>query len=574
MQNKKIIRYTLSYIKKEWVLITISLLLACITVASTLSLPLFIGRAIDCIVGVKNVDFSALYDVLFLIGIMILITIISQWLMGICNNRITFRVGNRIRIEAFEHIQKLPVSYVDSSKHGDIVSRIIVDIEQFSDGLLMGFTQFFTGIITILGTLVVMFVTNVTIALVVVVITPLSIFVANFIAKNTYKMFTLQAGSKGELTAYINEIIGQLKLVRAFEYSDTANEKFDITNEQLRKHSTMAIFFSSVIMPATRFVNGLVYAAVAVFGAISAINGVLSVGQITSFLSYANQYTKPFNEISGVISELQNALACAGRVFELINEETISDNYEEKSKYTDGDVEFDNISFSYYEGQNLIKDLSIKVKQGQRIAIVGPTGCGKSTLINLLMRFYDVQRGEINIGSGNIYNYSRETLRENIGMVLQDTWLKTGTIRENIAYGNPNATMEEVIKASKEAYAHSFIKKLNKGYDTVISENGGDLSQGEKQLICIARVMLLLPPMLILDEATSSIDTRIEIKIQEAFNKMMAGRTSFVVAHRLSTIKNSDMILVMKDGTIIEQGTHRSLYDSRGFYYDMYAESM
>ncbi|MFI3177461.1 MAG: ABC transporter ATP-binding protein [Eubacteriales bacterium] len=570
--RKKTVSRILQLIGNQKRYVVGTLLFAFLTVVTTLTIPILIGQGIDCIVGVDQVDVVNLKKIVLQIASVTIITTISQWCMNLCNNAITYRVANEVREQSFQKLQKVPLQYVDTQKHGDIVSRMISDVDQFADGLLMGFTQFFTGVMTIVGTLVFMFGINYKITFLVILITPLSLFVANFIAKKTYKMFQLQTKSKGENTSYINEMIGNLKVVKAFDYEEESSLKFKEYNETLEDYSMKATFFSSITFPATRFVNGVVYAAVGVFGAASVIRGQLSVGQLTSFLSYANQYTKPFNEISGVVTELQNALACAGRVFELIDEPTYLPDGEQAVELTqvDGTVEVEHIDFSYYPGQNLIEDLSISIQHGERVAIVGPTGCGKSTLINLLMRFYDVQSGTIYISGQEIDMIKRKSLRENFGMVLQETWLRSGTIRDNIAYGKEDATIEEIIEAAKEAHAHGFIERMKDGYDTILSENGGNLSQGEKQLLCIARVMLLLPPMLILDEATSSIDTRTEIKIQEAFGKMMKGRTSFVVAHRLSTIKNADKILVMRSGTIVEQGTHESLYDKKGFYYDLY----
>ncbi len=572
MDKKVTYSRILQLIAKEKIYVIATLFFALVTVVTTLIIPILIGQGIDCIVGANDVDFGLMKEIIMQIVVMTLITALSQWLMSLCNNAITYRVANSVRERAFHQLQRVPLNYVDSHKHGDLVSRMISDVDQFADGLLMGFTQFFTGVMTIVGTLYFMFMINYKIALVVVVVTPLSLFVASFIAKRTHKMFQLQAQSKGENTSFLNEMVGNLKVVKAFDYEAMSEEKFDGYNKTLERHSVQAIFFSSITFPATRFVNGVVYAAVASFGALNVMQGQLSVGQLTSFLSYANQYTKPFNEISGVVTELQNALACAGRVFELIDEQTFPLDTQDSVPLdkVDGTVRMEHIDFSYRPEQNLIEDLSISVADGERVAIVGPTGCGKSTLINLLMRFYDVQGGAIYISGHEMKTIKRNSLRENFGMVLQETWLRSGTIRDNIAYGKPNATMEEIISAAKEAHAHGFIKRMKDGYDTILTENGGNLSQGEKQLLCIARVMLLLPPMLILDEATSSIDTRTEIKIQEAFAKMMKGRTSFVVAHRLSTIKKADKILVMKDGTIIEQGTHEQLYKEQGFYYDLY----
>lgn len=571
-KNKQTIKKVLHFLKKYWALELLSLLFAAISVVLTLYLPILIGDAVDLIVEQGLVDFDGIMTILIKMGIVIVLTALAQWLMNTCNNRITYSVVRDIRRQAFDKLTRLPLKYVDSHPHGDVISRIVADVDQFSDGLLMGFTQFFTGIMTILGTLVFMVSIDYKIALVVLLITPVSLFVAAFISKRTYSMFKLQSETRGELTAHIDEMIGNQKIVQAFGHEDEAAEKFQEINKRLQGSSLRATFFSSITNPATRFVNGLVYAGVGITGALSAIYGGISVGQLSAFLNYANQYTKPFNEISGVVTELQNALTCAARVFELIEEEPqIPDAADAVVlKEAQGKVNLDAVSFSYRPDVKLIENLNLDVKPGQRIAIVGPTGCGKSTVINLLMRFYDVDGGSISVDNVDIRELTRRSLRENYGMVLQETWLKNGTIRENIIYGKPDATEEEMLRASKEAYAHSFIKRLPKGYDTVISEDGGNLSQGQKQLLCIARVMLCLPPMLILDEATSSIDTRTEIRIQKAFAKMMQGRTSFIVAHRLSTIKEADRILVMKDGKIIEQGTHDSLLAKGGFYAQLY----
>ncbi|MBO5425694.1 MAG: ABC transporter ATP-binding protein [Lachnospiraceae bacterium] len=570
--NKATIGRILKYIKKYMFFVVLSFICATISVITTLVGPILTGKAIDELIGPGQVDFHQVkwYITLFIIAM--LITVLTQWIMNVLNNHITYSVVKDIRVEAFNHLESLPLSYVDSHKHGDIVSRIVSDIDQFADGLLMGFTQLFTGVITILGTLAFMLYINVPIALVVVVLTPISLFVASFIAKRTYNLFQSQSESRGELTALVDEMIGQQKIVQAFGYEDDALERFDKINNVLEKDSMNATFYSSLTNPCTRFVNSVVYTAVGIIGAFSAISGKLTVGQLTCFLSYANQYTKPFNEISNVVTELQNALACAARVFELVDEapEVAEPADAKVLKEATGEITIENVDFSYVPEKELIKDLNLKVKPGMRVAIVGPTGCGKSTLINLLMRFYDVNQGSIKVDGTDIRNITRDSLRDSYGMVLQETWLKSGTIKENIAYGNPNATDEEIIAAAKKAHSHSFIKRLPQGYDTVITEDGGNLSQGQKQLLCITRVMLLLPPMLILDEATSSIDTMTEIRIQKAFNKMMEGRTSFIVAHRLSTIKEADVILVMKDGNIIEQGSHKELLKQKGFYYNLY----
>ena len=571
-KHKQTMKKVLHFLKKYWALELLSLLFAALSVVLTLYLPILIGDAVDLIIGQGLVDFEGISAVLIKMGVVIALTALAQWLMNTCNNRITYNVVRDIRRQAFDKLTRLPLKYVDSHPHGDVISRIVADVDQFSDGLLMGFTQFFSGVMTILGTLVFMVSIDFKIALVVLLITPVSLFVAAFISKHTYAMFKLQSETRGELTAHIDEMIGNQKIVQAFGHEDAAAQKFQEINKRLQGSSLRATFFSSITNPATRFVNGLVYAGVGITGALSAIYGGISVGQLSAFLNYANQYTKPFNEISGVVTELQNALTCAARVFELIEEKPQLPDGEDALILKDahGKVTLKDVSFSYRPDVELIKDLNLDVKPGQRIAIVGPTGCGKSTVINLLMRFYDVDDGSISVDDVDIRDLTRHSLRENYGMVLQETWLKNGTIRENIIYGKPEATEEEMIKASKEAYAHSFIKRLPNGYDTVISEDGGNLSQGQKQLLCIARVMLCLPPMLILDEATSSIDTRTEIRIQKAFAKMMQGRTSFIVAHRLSTIKEADRILVMKDGKIIEQGTHDTLLEKDGFYAQLY----
>lgn len=562
----------LSYIKKYKLYIILSLVTAAVTVASSLYIPILTGDAIDYIIGPGKVDYSAILKIIIEACVVMGITAISQWIMNTCNNRITFHVVCDIRDEAFKKIEILPLKYIDANSYGDIVSRVIADTDQFADGLLMGFTQLFTGVLTIVGTLGFMLSINAGITLIVVLITPLSLFVASFIAKHTFSMFKLQSQTRGEQTALIDEMIGNQKVVQAFGYQDDSLARFDVINDKLQHYSLRAIFFSSITNPATRFVNSLVYAGVGIFGAFFAINGRLTVGQLSCFLSYANQYTKPFNEISGVITEIQNAIACAARIFELIEEEPQipdSDNAITMPAVK-GNIDIEHVYFSYVPDRPLIEDFNLKVKPGQRVAIVGPTGCGKTTLINLLMRFYDVNSGTISVDGTSIMNMTRHSLRQNIGMVLQDTWLKTGTIRDNIVMGKPDATDEEVIAAAKASHADSFIKRLPDGYNTWITEDGGSLSQGQKQLLCITRVMLCLPPMLILDEATSSIDTRTELKIQHAFAQMMQGRTSFIVAHRLSTVREADIILVMKDGKIIEQGRHEELLAKGGFYATLY----
>ena len=570
--KRDVLKKVFRYIKRYIPLLIFSLILSAFTVALTLYFPILTGRAIDEIIELGKVDFEAISAILFEAAIVVLIAALAQWLTNVANNRMTYNIVRDIRRDAFDKIEKLPLSYIDSHSHGDMVSRIIADVDTFAEGLLMGFTQLFTGIATIAGTLIFMMRINVNIALVVVVITPLSLFVASFIAKNTYSMFQLQTKTRGEQTALIDEMVGNQKIVQAFTYEDDALERFDEINERLSKCSLRATFFSSLTNPSTRFVNSIVYAAVGIFGALSAIVGRISVGQLTCFLSYANQYTKPFNEISGVVTELQNALACAARIFELIEEEAdIPDAADAVELQTaDGYVDIENVYFSYTPNQKLIEDFNLHVEPGQRVAIVGPTGCGKTTLINLLMRFYDVNSGSIKVSGYNSKDITKSSLRLNFGMVLQETWLKSGTIRENIIMGKPDATDEQIIEAAKASHAHSFIKRLPNGYDTVIGEDGGNLSQGQKQLLCITRVMLCLPPMLILDEATSSIDTRTELRIQKAFLTMMKGRTSFIVAHRLSTIREADVIIVMKDGKIIEQGNHESLLQENGFYATLY----
>ena len=570
--DKAVLKRVLTHIKKYRILVILSFVCAMITVASTLYAPILTGDAIDLIVGKGLVDFDGIKDIIYTFVMVTVVTVLSQWFMNIINNHITYSVVRDIRIEVFNHMEELPLSYIDSHKHGDIVSRIVSDIDQFADGLLMGFTQLFTGIVTILATLGFMIVVNVPIALVVIVLTPLSLFVASFIAKRTYHLFHRQSETRGDITSLVDEMIGQQKIVQAFGYEDEALERFGEINDRLEKDSMSATFYSSIVNPCTRFLNNLVYAAVGIIGAVSVISTGFTVGQLTCFLSYANQYTKPFNEISNVITELQNAMACAGRVFELLDETPQVPEKEQAHVLTDtkGAIEIKGVNFSYVKDKTLITNLNLSVKPGMRVAIVGPTGCGKSTLINLLMRFYDVDTGSISVDGTDIRDMTRDSLRENYGMVLQETWLKSGTIRENIAYGKPDATDEEIVQAAKLAHSDSFIRRLPQGYDTVIAEDGGNLSQGQKQLLCITRVMLLLPPMLILDEATSSIDTRTEIRIQKAFNRMMQGRTSFIVAHRLSTIREADVILVMKDGNIIEKGNHDQLMAQNGFYTNLY----
>lgn len=550
----------------------LSLIFAAISVALTLYAPILSGNAIDLILSKGHVDFPGVFQILKKYAVVIILTGVAQWLMNLCNNKITYRVVKDVRIRAFAKLQELPLKYIDSHQYGETISRIITDVEQFSDGLLMGFSQLFTGIVTIVGTLLFMLTINVKISLVVILITPVSLFVASFIAKRTYTMFKAQSEKRAEMTSLINEMVGNQKVVQAFGYGSRALERFDEINADLQKVSLRAIFFSSITNPSTRFVNGLVYAGVGITGALSAIRGYISVGQLSCFLSYANQYTKPFNEISSVITELQNAAACARRVFDFIEETPEIPDYEQAVdlQQADGSLELKEVSFSYRKDVPLLQHLNLQVKPGQKIAIVGPTGCGKTTLINLLMRFYDIDAGQIIVSGHDIQEIKRDSLRENFGMVLQETWLKSGTVAENIAYGREGTSREEIIAAAKAAHAHSFIKRMPEGYDTMIQEEGGNLSQGQKQLLCIARVMLNLPPMLILDEATSSIDTRTEIRIQKAFHQMMEGRTSFIVAHRLSTIREADVILVMKDGNIIEQGTHDELLQAGGFYKHLY----
>lgn len=562
----------LCYIRPYSFYVILSLLFAVLTGVLTLYAPILVGDAIDYIIGRDQVFFGKIADILRNLAIIIVITGVGQWLMNLCNNQITYRVVLDVRLKAFKKLEKLPLSYIDSHANGDTISRIITDVEQFSDGLLMGFSQFFSGVVTIVTTLIFMLTIDIKITLIVVLLTPLSFFVAGFIAKRTYQMFRKQSETRANMTSLVNEMVGNQKIVQAFGYGSTACGRFDEINGKLKTYSLKAIFFSSITNPSTRFVNNLVYMGVGIGGALSAITGAISVGQLSCFLTYANQYTKPFNEISGVVTELQNALACAKRVFDFIEEEPETKDDQDAVVLTDakGNLKLEHVGFSYKKEVPLLKGLNLEVKPGQKIAIVGPTGCGKTTLINLLMRFYDVDEGVIRMEGEDIRHITRDSLRENYGMVLQETWLKSATIAENIAYGNPQATREEIIHAAKEAHAHSFITRMPDGYDTVISEEGGNLSQGQKQLLCIARVMLRLPPVLILDEAMSSIDTRTEIQVQKAFEKLMEGRTSFIVAHRLSTIRTADRILVMKDGNIIEQGTHEELLAQNGFYRQLY----
>ncbi len=568
--KKGALKKVLRYIRRYWLLVGLSVALAAVSVAAALYIPILTGNAVDLIVGPGKVDFGGVFRILVQIGGVIGLAALAQWVMSVINNRVTYRVVRDIREEAFRHIQVLPLSYLDAHPAGETVSRVIADVDQFADGLLMGFTQLFTGVITILGTLGFMFSVNVGITLVVLVVTPVSLVVAAFIAKSTYSMFRLQSQVRGEQTAFVEETVGGQKVVQAFGQERQAQERFGEINERLRKCSLRAIFFSSITNPSTRFVNSLVYTGVGIAGALAVVGGGLTVGQLTCFLSYANQYTKPFNEISGVVTELQNALACAARVFELIEQQPQTPDAPLDLGEAGGSVEIDDVFFSYQPGQKLIEGFGLGVRPGQRVALVGPTGCGKTTVINLLMRFYDVDAGAIRVDGRDVRDVTRKSLRRNYGMVLQDTWLKSGTVRENIAYSKPDASDAEIEAAARAAHAHSFIKRLPKGYDTVIGEELGGLSQGQKQLLCIARVMLSLPPMLILDEATSSIDTRTEARIQRAFAKMMRGRTSFIVAHRLSTIQDADVILVMRDGHIVEQGSHQQLLDKGGFYAELY----
>ena len=571
-KNKGTLKKVFSYIGKYKYFLILSMFFAAVTVGLTLYAPILVGKAIDCIIGKGNVDFVNMKSILIKVAVIVVSTALIQWLMNVCNNKITYNVSRDLRKKAFEKIEILPFSYIDTHSKGDIVSRVITDVDQLSDGLLMGFTQFFTGVITIIGTLAFMLSVNVFITIVVVVVTPLSFFIARFIAKKTFNMFSLQSKTRGEQTSFIDEMISNQKVAEAYSMNEENKARFDKINDDLAKYSLKATFFSSITNPATRFVNSIVYAAVALFGAIMAVKGNITVGILSCFLSYANQYTKPFNEISSVVTELQNAIACAARVFELIEE---TPELPDKADGTElenvkGSVEINNLYFSYNPDRELLKNVNINVEPGKTVAIVGPTGCGKTTLINLLMRFYDPNNGTISVDEVNTQDVTRQSLRQNFGMVLQDTWLKSGTIADNIRLGKTDATDDEIIEAAKKAHAHSFIKRLPNGYKTKIGEDGGSLSQGQKQLLCITRLMLCPPPMHILDEATSSIDTRTEIKIQKAFNTLMKNRTTFIVAHRLSTIQNADLILVMNDGNIIEQGTHVSLYAQKGFYYNLY----
>lgn len=572
MKNKKTINRVLQLIRPYTYLVVSILVLAAVTVAATLYLPILIGKGVDCMIEKGLVSFPDLKLVLLQLAVVTAISAISQWVMSLLTNKMTYKIVDDIRRRVFAHMEILPLRYMDAHQPGDAISRISTDVDQFSDGLLMGFTQLFSGVMTILGTLGFMISIDGRITLIVVLITPLSFFVANFIAKRTFTMFRLQSETRAEMTSLVEEMVGNQKVVKAFAYEKEAEEQFDDINQRLQSCSLKATFFSSITNPSTRFVNGLVYTGVGIFGAFSAIQGRITIGQLSSFLNYANQYTKPFNEISGVVTELQNALACAGRIFHFLDEEPVPENAADAKTLdqVEGRVRFEDVSFSYTSEVPLIGHMNLEVKPGQRVAIVGPTGCGKTTVINLLMRFYDVNKGKITLDGVPIQDLTWESLRSSYGMVLQETWLKAGTIRDNISYGKPDATREEVIEAAKQAHAHSFIKRLPKGYDTVMGEDGGSLSQGQKQLLCIARLMLLKPPVLILDEATSSIDTMTEIRIQKAFQKLMEGRTSFVVAHRLSTIKESDVILVMKDGHILETGKHEELLEKKGFYAQLY----
>lgn len=575
MNNKQILNRVFSYVGRYKIHLAFSLLLAAVSVAGTLYVPVLLGNVIDFIVDKGKVDFNGMVPILVEVCVIVGVVALSQWIMNVLNNKITFGVVKDMRDKAFSKIEKLPVSYIDSHPSGEIVSRVIADVDQFADGLLMGFTQFFTGIITIIGTLIFMLSINFWITVVVVIVTPLSFVIASFVAKKTHKMFTLQSETRGEQTAFIDEMIGNAKTVDAYSHYDENLKTFDEINARLKEYSLKAVFFSSITNPATRFVNSIVYAAVALFGSFLAVKTqqqAITVGVLAAFLSYASQYTKPFNEISGVVTELQNAFACAGRLFELLEEKEVPPDKENavELKTVDGKLKLKNVCFSYVENKKLIDNFNLSVKPGQRVAIVGPTGCGKTTLINLLMRFYDVNSGNIIIDDNDYDNVTRKSLRQNFGMVLQDTWLKSGTIRDNIKMGAPDATDDEVIEAAKKAHSHSFIKRLPEGYDTLIGEDGGSLSQGQKQLLCITRLMLCKPPMLILDEATSSIDTRTEIKIQKAFAALMQGRTTFIVAHRLATVKEADVILVMNNGSIVEQGTHKELLALDGFYTNLY----
>ena len=572
MKNKKTINRVLKLIRPYTYLVVSILVLAAVTVAATLYSPILIGKGVDCMIEKGLVSFPDLKLVLLQLAVVTAISAISQWVMSLLTNKMTYKIVDDIRRRVFAHMEILPLRYMDAHQPGDAISRISTDVDQFSDGLLMGFTQLFSGVMTILGTLGFMISIDGRITLIVVLITPLSFFVANFIAKRTFTMFRLQSETRAEMTSLVEEMVGNQKVVKAFAYEKEAEEQFDDINQRLQSCSLKATFFSSITNPSTRFVNGLVYTGVGIFGAFSAIQGRITVGQLSSFLNYANQYTKPFNEISGVVTELQNALACAGRIFHFLDEEPVPENAADAKTLdqVEGRVRFEDVSFSYTSEVPLIEHMNLEVKPGQRVAIVGPTGCGKTTVINLLMRFYDVNKGKITLDGVPIQDLTWESLRSSYGMVLQETWLKAGTIRDNISYGKPDATREDVIEAAKQAHAHSFIKRLPKGYDTVMGEDGGSLSQGQKQLLCIARLMLLKPPVLILDEATSSIDTMTEIRIQKAFQKLMEGRTSFVVAHRLSTIKESDVILVMKDGHILETGKHEELLEKKGFYAQLY----
>lgn len=572
MQHKETLKRVFRFIRPYHGRIVGMLLLAVITVAATLYTPILIGKGVDTMLGEGRVQTELLIQILVKLGAVVVITAVSQWLMNLLTNQVTYRVVEDIRSQAFLHLQQVPISYMDANQPGDILSRIVTDVTQFSDGLLMGFTQLFTGVVTILGTIGFMLSISIKISVLVIVLTPVSLFVAGFIARRTFRMFQEQSEKRAEMTSLVEELVGNQKIVQAFSYEKRARERFETVNEELRVCGIRALFFSSITNPSTRFVNGLVYTGVGILGAFTVMSGGMSVGQLTSFLNYANQYTKPFNEISGVITELENALACAKRIFDFMDTPAEAPDPENALVLIrpDGRVAMEKISFSYQPEVPLLSEISIDVKPGQRIAIVGPTGCGKTTMINLLMRFYDVQKGKILVSGHPVTEMTRDSLRRNFGMVLQETWLKAGTIRENIAYGKPEATMEEIEQAARKAHAHSFIKRMPKGYDTVIAEDGGNISQGQKQLLCIARVMLMHPDMLILDEATSSIDTRTEVKVQKAFEELMEGRTSFIVAHRLSTIQEADLILVMKDGNIIEQGTHEKLLSQKGFYAKLY----